>query len=231
MDTLVMVLIILASFNFILKQTFCKWYWIAFISIACTLFVGTLWPLAVTQSKSQIAMWLADSALMLDIAIVLTIDVAMQIAFCIIAAKVKTEGKLPKKQIWIYRFLRWFPGILILPILFFLLVASIFAFPEYDFNKVAWVCAFAVGIMIPMGIIVLIWLFPQKEMRLELLFLTNALIAILGIIATVNGRTAVEGTAQINWSALAGLLLLVIAGTVTGAVIWCIKIRKQIKNL
>lgn len=231
MDTLVMVLIILASFNFILKQTFCKWYWIAFISIACTVFMGTMWPVAVTQSKSQIAMWLADSALMLDIAIVLTIDVAMQIAYCIIAAKVMTEGKLQEKQIWLYRFLRWFPGILILPILFFLLVASIFAFPEYDFNKVAWVCAFAVGIMIPMGIIVLIWLFPQKEMRLELLFLTTVLVGILGIVATVNGTVAVESVANLEWKALATLAVLACTGLVAGIALRKYKLDKLIKKL
>ena len=32
-----------------------------------------------------------------------------------------------------------------------------------------------------------------RDLRLELFFLTNALVAILGIVATVNGRTAVEG--------------------------------------
>jgi hypothetical protein len=32
------------------------------------------------------------------------------------------------------------------------------------------------------------WLVPEKELRLEVFFLSNALIAILGIIATVNGR-------------------------------------------
>lgn len=231
MESVILVLMVLVCFNFILKQTFNKWYWVILISAVCFLFPGFMWPYAIAQSKSQIALWLADSALMLDISLILTIEVALQMSFCILAADLKSSGRLRRKKIWLYRVLRWFPGLLIFPVLFCALTAAIFSYPGTSFTKVAWCLGAAFGLAVHAGRVLFKLLFPMKEMRLELLFLTNALIAILGIIATVNGRTAVEGTAQINWSALAGLLLLVIAGTVTGEAIWCIKIRKQIKNL
>ena len=231
MESVILVLIVLVCFNFILKQTFSKWYWVAAISAACTLFVGLMWPYATQQSKSQIALWLADSALMLNLSIVFTIEVALQMWFCIVAAEIKSSGRLKKKIIWLYRGLRWFPGLLIFPVLFCALVAAIFAFPGKSFSTVAWGLGAAFGVLVPVGRILFKWLFPQKEMRLELLFLANALIAILGIVATVNGKTAVEGCTQVNWSALLGIAVLVIAGGTVGAALRNFKVRKQIKNL
>ena len=231
MESVILVLIVLVCFNFILKQTFSKWYWVAAISAACTLFVGLMWPYATQQSKSQIALWLADSALMLNLSIVLTIEVALQMWFCIVAAEIKSSGRLKKKIIWLYRGLRWFSGLLIFPVQFCALVAAIFAFPGKSFSTVAWGLGVAFGTLVPVGRILFKWLFPQKEMRLELLFLANALIAILGIVATVNGKTAVEGCTQVNWSALLGIAVLVIAGGAAGVALRNFKVRKQIKNL
>ena len=231
MECVILVLIVLVCFNFILKQTFSKWYWVAAISAACTLFVGLMWPYATQQSKSQIALWLADSALMLNLSIVLTIEVALQMWFCIVAAEIKSSGRLKKKIIWLYRGLRWFSGLLIFPVQFCALVAAIFAFPGKSFSTVAWWLGAAFGVLVPVGRILFNWLFPQKEMRLELLFLTNALMAILGIIATVNGKTAVEGCTQVNWSALLGIAVLIIAGGAVGVALRNFKVRKQIKNL
>ena len=59
-----------------------------------------------------------------------------------------------------------------------------------------------------------------KELRLELLFLTNALTAILGIIATVNGRTAVTGVSEVDWGALTGLIIMLAGGGLIGLVIY-----------
>ena len=61
---------------------------------------------------------------------------------------------------------------------------------------------------------------PEKELRLELLFLTNALTAILGIIATVNGRTAVTGISEVDWGALTGLIIMLAGGGLIGLVIY-----------
>ena len=64
------------------------------------------------------------------------------------------------------------------------------------------------------------YLLPERELRLELLFLTNALTAILGIIATVNGRTAVTGVSEVDWGALTGLIIMLAGGGLIGLVIY-----------
>lgn len=220
METVVVVLMILVCFNFMMKQTYRKPWSVAAIAVIAALFVGLIWPYAIRQSKTQIADWLANTQLMLDTSVVLTLEVALQMAFCMLAAHVLTTGPIKKRTLWAYRALRWFPGILIFPVLFSALVYLIFSFPGVSFSLVAWSMAAGVLVLIPAGTLFLRWLLPEKELRLEILFLTNALTAILGIIATVNGRTAVTGVSEVDWGALAGLLALLAGGGLAGLIIY-----------
>ena len=90
METVVVVLMILVCFNFMMKQTFRKRGSVAAIAVVATLFVGLMWPYAIQQSKTQIADWLANVQLMLDTSVVLTVEVALQMAFCMLAVHVLT---------------------------------------------------------------------------------------------------------------------------------------------
>jgi len=230
MENVVLVMMILVCFNYILKQTYRKVYSIAFSAIVCALFVGLMWPYAIEQSKSQISDWLANSALMLDIAVILTLEVAVQMAFCVLSAHIQTSGKVKPITIWVYRVLRWFPGVLIFPVLFSLLVSAIFALPGVSFSLIAWVLAAIVFIVIPLAAWGVKWLLPEKEIRLELLFLSNALIAILGVIATVNGQTAVAGISDVDWKALGGVVSLLTCGLALGIIAYRIKLKRITKN-
>lgn len=223
METVVLVMMIVVCFNYLLKQTWRKPFYVAFSAVVCALLVGLAWPWAIEQSKNQIAGWLADSALMLDMAVLLTLEVALQMTFCIVAAHIHSAGRVKPSVVWAYRLLRWFPGLLIYPVLFSLLVAAIFALPGVSFPLTAWSLAAVVAAVIPLGRWALKHLLPEKEIRLELLFLANALIAILGIIATVNGRTAVAGITSVDWPSLGGVMAFVAAGLLLGMAAFRIK--------
>ena len=223
METVVLVMMTVVCFNYLLKQTWRKPFFVALSAVVCALFVGLAWPWAIEQSKNQIAGWLADSALMLDLAVLLTLEVALQMTFCVVAAHIHTAGRVKPSVVWIYRLLRWFPGLLVFPVLFSLLVATIFALPGISFPLTAWSLAATVAVAIPLGRWALKHLLPEKEIRLELLFLTNALIAILGIIATVNGRTAVAGITAVDWPSLGGVMAFVAAGLLLGMAVFRIK--------
>lgn len=223
METVVLVMMTVVCFNYLLKQTWRKPFFVALSAVVCALFVGLAWPWAIEQSKNQIAGWLADSALMLDMAVLLTLEVALQMTFCVVAAHIHTAGRVKPSVVWIYRLLRWFPGLLVFPVLFSLLVAAIFALPGVSFPLTAWSLAAVVAVVIPLGRWALKHLLPEKEIRLELLFLTNALIAILGIIATVNGRTAVAGITSVDWPSLGGVMAFVAAGLLLGMAAFRIK--------
>lgn len=223
METVVLVMMTVVCFNYLLKQTWRKPFFVALSAVVCALFVGLAWPWAIEQSKNRIAGWLADSALMLDLAVLLTLEVALQMAFCIVAAHIHSAGRVKPSVVWAYRLLRWFPGLLIYPVLFSLLVAAIFALPGVSFPLTAWSLAAVVAAVIPLGRWALKHLLPEKEIRLELLFLTNALIAILGIIATVNGRTAVAGITSVDWPSLGGVMAFVAVGLLLGMAAFRIK--------
>lgn len=227
METVVRVMMIVVCLNYLVKQTWRKPWFVGASAVVCGLFVGLAWPWAIEQSKHRIAGWLADSALMLDLTVLLTLEVALQMTFCVVAAHIHTAGRLKPSVVWAYRLLRWFPGLLVFPVLFSLLVAAIFALPGVSFPLVAWSLAAAVAVAIPLGRWALKHLLPEREIRLEVLFLSNALIAILGIIATVNGRTSVAGVAAVDWPALGGVTLLAAAGLLLGVAAFRIKRKRM----
>ena len=231
METVVLVMMIVVCFNYLLKQTWRKAYFVALSAVVCALFVGLAWPWAIEQSKNRIADWLADSALMLDLAVVLTLEVALQMTFCVVAARIHTAGQVKPSLVRIYRILRWFPGLLVFPVLFSVLVAVIFALPGVAFPLAAWGLAGGVLAVIPLGRWALKRLLPEKEIRLELLFLSNALIAVLGIIATVNGRTAVAGSSSVDWPALGGVASFAAAGLACGVAAYRMKRKRMNKKL
>ena len=227
METVVLVMMMLVCFNYIMKQTYWKKYAVVCSAIVCALFMGLMWPYAVEQSKSQIAGWLSDSALMLDVAVILTLEVAVQMAFCVLSAHIQTTVEVKPLTLWIYRILRWFPGVLIFPVLFSLLVSLIVALPGTSFQLVAWSAAAAVFVAIPIATFGVTRLLPEKEIRLEVLFLSNALIAILGVVATVNGRTAVAGISEVDLAALAGVCGLVVLGLIGGFIQHGIRLKRM----
>lgn len=216
MDTIIWILILLTAFNFLLKQTFWPVRGVGVAALIAAVFTVAMWPYAIEQSKTQIADWLSDSALMLDTAVVLSVEVALQMAFCLLAVHVANFSPLKKRMILAERVLCWFPGILIFPVLFFGLTQLIFALPGISFQSVAWGFAFVVLAVIPLGRWLIKLIVPEEDLRLELLFLTNALVAVLGIVATVNGRTAVEGQASVNWQALGGCVGVFVIGAALG---------------
>ena len=188
MEAVLLIMICLVCFNFVLKQTYRKPWYVLVSAVVCALFVAVAWPWAIEQSKSQLRDWLNNPKLMLDTAVVLSIEVIIQMAYCILAVHLAYSGKVRRRTVWFYRALRWFPGLLIFPVLFYILTQCMFMFTGADFQMVAYCLAVCVAISIPALTWAARWLVPEKELRLEVFFLSNALIAILGIIATVNGK-------------------------------------------
>ena len=138
MDTVVLVLMLLTAFNFLLKQTFWKLIAVCIIAAICAVFTGLMWPYAIEQSKTQIANWLSNQPLMLDTSVLLSVEVCIQMAYAMLAVHVANDYPVKPRMILMYRFLRWFPGLLIFPVLFSGLVYLIFAFPGTSFQTIAW---------------------------------------------------------------------------------------------
>lgn len=219
MYNLVVILMGLVCFSFILKQTWHKTWSIVLHAGIAALFTGLMYPLAIEQSRSHISEWMSDTGLMLDISVVITLEVIIQMSFCLLSAHLLNTGRLKKSTVMAYRFLRWFPSLLILPVLFSILVSAIFSFPGVPFALTAWGLAATVFAASSGIALALRWLLPEKETRLELLFLSNVLIEIIAIVVTVNGKTAVEGTDAVEWASFFRVIGLIAAGWFAGLLI------------
>lgn len=202
--------------SFVLKLSFHGIIGTAITCAIAALFVGLTWEVAVEQSKTQIADWLSQPDLMLDTSVLLTIDVFVQLAFCMQFGKKLIGEKMRRIEHITLALTLWIPGLLIFPVLFSTLVELIFSFPGVDFARIAWIFAGIVLVALPTLAYAMKTLFPARGMRLELIFLINGLIAVLGVVATVNGRTAVNGTSEVEWGALMGVCAIMVFGAVTG---------------
>lgn len=227
MEALTVILMALTCLSFMLKLTWHRPLSVIAVSAFTATAVGLSWPLAIEQSMTQIEGWLADSGLMLDISVILSAEVVIQMAFCMTAAHVMYSGKLDRKTIAAYRMLRFFPGLLLYPVLFALLTFTVFALPGVSFPLVGWGLAAGVLVLIPAGTLLAGYLFPDKEMRLELLFLCNCLTAVLGIIATVNGRTSAESVSSADTAALAGTAAIAVAASAAGFILYRIRMHRK----
>lgn len=230
MQTIVLALMLLVIFSFVLKQCLLSWKATVAAAVVAMLWVGFSWPWAIEQSKTQIADWLSNPAMMADTAVLLTVQVALQMAFCVVEAAFGDRKGLSRRQKAWLAVLRHFPDVLFLAVLFSLLVTLIFAMPGVSFPLIAWSLGGAVLLLVPALVWALRKLLPEKELRLELLFLLNALMAALGIVATVNGRTTVEGTDAVDWGTLLGLLGLTIAFAILGLLLYrTVRNKRKVK--
>lgn len=217
---------LLTCFNFALKQTFCKAWTTCLMAAVCALFIVLTYESATEQSKSQIADWIADRTLMLNTSIVLSAEVMLQMAYCIMAVHLQNSGKVSRRTLFIYRLLRFYPGILIFPVLFHIETVAMFTLTGTEFSTIAYTLAAITLVSVPASMWFVRWLIPERPLRLELLFLSNAMIAILGVVATTNGTTAVAGISEVNLPALLFMVGLVLSFAAIGLIIYKIKSRK-----
>lgn len=197
----IMFFIVLA---FVVKLSFRPAWVIALTGLLLGVFALAAGSYAPQQSKTQLTDLLNNPALMLDISVWISLESLLGIAFCFVTLRSITGSK------WKYAYLlNAYPGLLILPILFWLTTQTVFAFPGTDFTFITRSIAgtATAGII---GLTFFIkWLIPEKSIRLEILFISWVFILILGIISTVNGRPLVQGTHETNLPALLTLTAMV----------------------
>lgn len=230
MQTVVIIIMLLTVVSFLVKLSFHRPAGIAVLTLVCAIFTGLGYDYAASQSKAQIADWLMQPELMLDISVILTVDVAMQIAFCFLWGR-RVDGPRSLNEHILLVFTYWLPGLLLFPVLFAVLTELIFSMPGVDFVTAAWGLAAGVAVSFPLLAVAVRMLFPEREIRLELIFLVNLLIAALGIVATVNGRTAAAGTNSVEWQALGSVLALLAGGAIAGYFIARYRNRRKINKL
>ena len=216
METVIILIMFMVGLSFVLKLTFMHpWQMIAEVLILAIATVSTT-DIAISQSKLQISEWLQTPDVMLDLAVLLTLDVALQIAFCLcmINNPVKLKDRVLKDL------LLYIPGLLIFPVSFYLLVQIIFSNAGMDFNNLSYCLGVAITVLIPLLVYGARYLLPEDSERLELIFYINCIVGLLGIIATVNGRTATTGVNEVNINSLLAIIGLAVIGSIFGLLLF-----------
>ena len=218
--------------NCIIKLSFWKPWQAAIFGLICGVFVIWACQYAILQSKTQLSDYLKNSRIMQDSAVLITIESAICFAFCFAALR-EMFGKKAKR--WIQP-LYWYPSLLIFPVLFYLLTQIIFAMPGTDFTTISYLLAGGVFIGLPAFSYLIRYLYPEKELRLEVYFLVSLFVCIIGLITTVNGNVtyaAVEEPLNIRALLLSlGLFgITFIIGFGWNKVKWIIRQKKEQKQL
>ncbi|MBQ3634106.1 MAG: hypothetical protein II951_00610 [Bacteroidales bacterium] len=217
METLVLLLMVLTVLVFLMKQSFLSLVGNLLSLAALSLLVGLSSDWAADCSRAQLAVWIADQGLMRDVAVALSLDVALLIGFCMDETS-RAYSDAPRTALRRVSscLLRFYPCVAIVPVLLSSLVSVLYAFPGADFSLTGWLLAVAVlvgGIGVRM---LLLALLPERDLRLELLFLLSVGTAVVGVVGTVNGQTAVSFDADVDFSALAVDSILILAFALAG---------------
>jgi hypothetical protein len=206
MQQVLYVIMFFIVLGFAVKLSFRRPWVIALTGMMLGIFILAVGSYAPHQSKTQLADLLNSQSLMLDISVWISIESLLGIAFCF------TMMHAISGKPWKYGYLiQAWPGLLILPIAFYLLTQTMFVFPGTDFTIITRIIAITATAGI-IGLTFLIkWLIPEKSIRLEILFISWIFILILGIVSTVNGRPHIQGTHETDLPAmltLAGIIII-----------------------
>ena len=222
MELVVQILLLFIIVASVLRLSFERgWIIPTLFAVVAAVFVYLTYPYAIEQTKTGLAAYIADRSLREYAAIFISLDVALIVAYSFsrLSHPRGRRGRL------IAFFLRLYPGVLIFPVLFYLQSTLIFALPGMDFGVVSLLLA-AGTVVLLLG---LTFLLPEEEQRLEILFLVELFVFILGIIASVDETIRMAPTeSPIQWS---GLVLTLGIGLLCFAVgYFAPRIRRSLKH-
>lgn len=230
MKLVVIIIMLLIVLNFVLKLSFHRFWGIIVMCIVPLLFMVTVYDFASMQSKTQIEIWLLQPDLMLDTAVILTIDAIFHIAFGLFLAR-KNSTDISRKELFLLSVTHWIPGIFLFPVLFSILVEVIFLMPGIDFSIIGCGCGITISLVSLILVYIIKHVLPEEDLRLEFMFLINLIIIALGVVVTVNGHTAAAGTNFVKWDALACLIILLIISSCIGLIYHQIHTNIKLRQL
>jgi hypothetical protein len=186
MQYILQILILFILISSLLKLSFWKLWQVALCGLGCALFIIGTCRWAILQSKTQLMDFLNNAKIMQDAAVLITIESIIGFAFCF--SELRAIFSL-KKAKWWKPVLHWYPGLLLFSVLFYLQTQLIFAMPGVDFKALSYTLAATLFVALPLLSYLFKRLCPENELRLEVYFLVNLFVCIIGLISTVNGNT------------------------------------------
>ncbi len=209
MALIIQILILFIFINTIFKLSFWKWWQSAIFGLLCAFFMIFSCQWAILQSKTQLSDYLSNQQAMQNMAVLITLEAMIGIAFCFSAFR---SNQTQKSFFSWNKFLLRYPGLLLFPALFYVLTQTIFLLPGNEFSHISYLSGAVVAIAIPGLSLMVKKFYPTKTVRLEIHFIICLFACIIGLITTVKGNVsnaAVETNFDIQALLLsAGIFLL-----------------------
>lgn len=223
MNHLLPILAFFILLNCLLKLSFLRLWKRVLLSLIAGIFVLIISPYASDQSKTEIASWLSDPKILQNVAVLISLDALIIFAFSIMMLREVFDGRVSKPYLLT---LKYYPSLLLFPLLFYLLTYLYFNLPGIDFKTTAYTLALCTAIGLPLLSIGMGKLINELDFRLEVQFIVNLFVCCIGLISTVNGNTNYAAVKQeFNFRAM------IIALSIFAILFACGFIIKRIKKI
>lgn len=182
--------------------------WVSWVyALAVGVFLYMTSDLASSQTRSGIGGYIENRELREYIAILVTLESMIFVLFTFVSFR-RDQGKerpCLKLRHWVQEILTFYPSLLVFPALFYAQTNLIFALPGIDFGHISLGLAVGMALFFVIMPWLMRYLLPEREMRLEILFLSSLFIFVLGLITTVDDKmTYAAPEYELPWR---GLLL------------------------
>ena len=225
MEILLMMLMMLVVFNCAMKVSL--WPFWARLAFALLLGVFAYWSIdyAVMQSKTQIDSWLHREDVLQGIAIMVTVESAIGLMFCL--SHLNDDGKKPGRR-FVQLLLHAYPSLLVVPVTFYCLTRLLFLQVGVEFVTIGLIYAIAVMVMLTLFAELVRWLLPTNDLRVEAHLWLTVMVCLLSLLLTQKGKIIFLSHAEpIDWSStlltLSVAVIIVVIGFIGNRIKWTLK--------
>lgn len=214
MEYIYLLLLIFVLCQSIVKVSFVRWYFGVTLGVVAGGFILLVSDTAAGMSGQALEAWIGSTTVASNLAVLITIETLIVVSY--IFMELRCRLGTPVSPLYIIP-LRIYPCFMLFPMLFYLLVQIYISTPGLDFDTAAYLLSGGIVLLISGGSMLIRWILPEGEFRLELLFILSIMVCVIGLIATSDGKTVYAAVdtpidAQYLMGSMGVLLALLVMG-------------------
>lgn len=239
MEIIITVLMLFVALNCATRLSL--WLWWQRFAFSAVLAAFVVWSqrYAVLQSKTQLADLLQNTIALQNMSVIVTIESAVNFGFCscwfsdaynkaATPANSRSNGLLSNR--WWQTILKWYPSLLVFPVMFYVLTQTMFLATGVDFNVTTMGVAALTLVMLPLLAEGVKRFIADADGRVELHVLLSCFVCVLGLISTVTGKMVYRANeTPIDWQmvglAVVMFVILFAAGFIGARLKWILKAK------
>lgn len=236
MELIISVLMLFVVLNCATKLSLWNWWQRFAFSAVLAAFIWWSERYAVLQSKTQLADLLQNAEALQNMAVIVTIESAVNFGFCfwwfgeVNSEELRVKNSKPSQKNFSlftihYSLLKWYPSLLIFPVMFYVLTQTMFMAVGVDFAVSSIAVAALTFVLLPLLAEGMKWFIADADGRVEIHVLLSCLVCVLGLATTVTSKMIYRANeAPIDWQmvslAIVIFVILFVAGFLGSKLKW-----------